>query len=90
MTKAEFVLRVSRRVKLSKAHTARVVDAALDEIQGLMKKGDSIAFTGFGTFLVARRKARRGRHPRSGKPMTIAAARVPRFRAGKFLKSAIK
>jgi DNA-binding protein HU-beta len=90
MTKAEFVQKVSKRVKLSKAHTAKIIDTALDEVQGLLKKGDSISFTGFGTFLVSKRKARKGRHPRTGNAMTIPASRVPRFRAGKFLKSAVK
>jgi DNA-binding protein HU-beta len=90
MTKAEFVAKVSKRIKLSKAQTGRIVDAALEEVEGLLKKGDSISFTGFGTFFVTKRKARRGRHPRTGKPMTIPSARVPRFRAGKFLKSAVR
>jgi DNA-binding protein HU-beta len=90
MTKAEFVQKVSRKVKLSKAHTAKIIDTTLDEVQGLLKKGDSISFTGFGTFSVSKRKSRRGRHPRTGSPMTIPASRVPRFRAGKFLKTAVK
>lgn len=90
MTKAEFVQKVSKKVKLSKAHTAKIIDTTLDEVQGLLKKGDSISFTGFGTFSVSKRKSRKGRHPRTGSPMTIPASRVPRFRAGKFLKSAVK
>ena len=90
MTKAEFVQKVSKKVKLSKAHTAKIIDTTLDEVQGLLKKGDSISFTGFGTFSVSKRKSRRGRHPRTGSPMTIPASRVPRFRAGKFLKTAVK
>jgi len=90
MTKAEFIAKVSKRIKLSKARTGKVIDATLDEVEGLLKKGDSISFTGFGTFSVAKRKARRGRHPRTGKPMSIPAARVPRFRAGKFLKRAVR
>jgi DNA-binding protein HU-beta len=90
MTKAEFIAKVSKRVKLSKAQTGKMLDAALDEVEGLLKKGDSISFTGFGTFTVAKRKARRGRHPRTGNPMNIPASRVPRFRAGKFLKRAVR
>ena len=90
MTKAEFIQKVSRRTKLSKAQTARIVDATLGEVQGLLKRGDSIAFTGFGTFSVSRRRARRGRHPRTGAPMNIAATKVPRFRPGKFLKAAVR
>jgi DNA-binding protein HU-beta len=90
MTKAEFIAKVSKKVKLSKAQTGKILDATLDEVEGLLKKGDSISFTGFGTFSVSKRKARRGRHPRTGNPMNIPASRVPRFRAGKFLKSAVR
>jgi DNA-binding protein HU-beta len=90
MTKAEFNLRVSKKVKLSKAHTAQIVDATLNEVQSLLKRGDSISFTGFGTFSVSKRKARKGRNPRTGRPMNIPASKVPRFRAGKFLKAAIR
>lgn len=90
MTKAEFIQSVSKKVKLSKAQTARIVDATLDEVTGLLKKGDSIAFTGFGTFLVTKRKARKGRNPRTGATMNIPATSVPRFRPGKNLRAAIK
>ena len=90
MTKAEFIERVSKKVRLSKAQTGRVMDAALDEVTGLLKRGDSIALTGFGTFLVTKRKARRGRNPRTGATMNIPASTVPRFRPGKHLKASVK
>lgn len=90
MTKAEFINRVSKKTKLSKAQSARILDATLSELQGLLKRGDSIAFTGFGTFSVSKRRARKGRHPRTGQPMNIPASKVPRFRAGKFLREAVK
>lgn len=90
MTKADFIQAVSKKVKLSKAQTGRILDATLDEVTALLKKGDSIAFTGFGTFLVSRRKARKGRNPRTGSTMNIPAAKVPRFRPGKHLKATIK
>ena len=90
MTKAQFVQNVSKKVKLSKAQTAKIVDTMLDEVKGLLKKGDSIALTGFGTFLVTKRKARKGRNPRTGEAMSISATTVPRFRPGKTLKAAVK
>lgn len=90
MTKAEFIQRLSVKTRLSKAESARVIDAALEELQGLMARGDSIAFTGFGTFLVSQRKPRRGRHPRTGEMIEIPAGLVPRFRPGKFLRAAVK
>lgn len=90
MTKAEFVQSVAKKMKLSKAQTAKIVDATLDEVKGLLKRGDSIAFTGFGTFLVTKRKSRKGRNPRTGATMNIPATSVPRFRPGKNLKAAVK
>lgn len=90
MTKAEFVQNVSKKVKLSKAQTAKIVDTMLDELKALLKKGDSVALTGFGTFLVTKRKARKGRNPRTGATMNIPATNVPRFRPGKNLKASVK
>lgn len=90
MTKAEFIAKVSKKVQLSKAQTGRVVDATFDEVAALMKKGDSIALTGFGTFHVSKRKSRKGRNPRTGEMMKIPASKVPRFRPGKHLKAAFK
>jgi len=90
MTKADFIQNVSKKVNLSKAQTARVLEATLGEVSGLLKKGDSIAFTGFGTFYVTKRKARKGRNPRTGAAMNIPASSVPRFRPGKNLKATVK
>lgn len=90
MTKADFIGRVSKKVKLSKAQTGRVMDAMLDELTGVLKRKDSIALTGFGTFLVTKRKPRKGRNPRTGATMNIPASTVPRFRPGKHLKATVK
>jgi len=90
MTKAEFIERVSKKIKLSKAQTSRILEATLGEVQATLKKGDSIAFTGFGTFSVSKRKGRTGRNPRTGAAMKIPASKVPKFKAGKFLKAAVK
>jgi DNA-binding protein HU-beta len=55
-----------------------------------LKKGKKVSFVGFGTFSVGKRKARTGRNPQTGEPIKIAAARVPRFKAGKSLKDAVR
>ncbi len=90
MTKADFIQAISRKVKLSKAQTGRIVDATFDELKAVLERGDSIAMTGFGTFLVSKRKARTGRNPRTGVPMTIPPSSVPRFRPGKDLKASVR
>ncbi len=90
MTKADFIQAVAKKVKLSKAQTGRIVEATFDEVAGVLKRGDSIALTGFGTFLVSKRKARIGRNPRTGATMKIPASSVPRFRPGKHLRNTIR
>jgi len=90
MTKAEFIQNLSKKIKLSKVQTGRILDTTLAEVTEVMRKGDSIAFTGFGTFHVTKRKARKGRNPRTGATMNIPAKAVPRFRPGKNLKATVK
>jgi len=55
-----------------------------------LKKGDKLTLTGFGTFSVAKRRARTGRNPQSGKEIKIPATRVAKFKAGNLLKRAVK
>lgn len=90
MTKAEFIASVSKKTKLTRAQTGRILDTTLEEIETVLKTGDSISFKGFGTFMVTRRKARQGRHPRTGAVLNIAASKSPHFRPGKRLKDALK
>jgi DNA-binding protein HU-beta len=55
-----------------------------------LKKGDKLTLTGFGTFSVAKRRARIGRNPQTGKEIKIAATRVAKFKAGNLLKGAVR
>jgi DNA-binding protein HU-beta len=90
MTKADFVDKVAAESGLSKKDAGAAVDAVLSTIEGALRSGDEVTFTGFGKFHVAQRGAREGRNPRTGETMTIAASRVPRFTAGSGLKKAIR
>jgi DNA-binding protein HU-beta len=90
MTKEELIEKVATGAKLSKADAARAFDAAINAVKGALKKGQKVTLVGFGTFSVAKRKARQGRNPRTGETITIKAAKVPKFSAGKALKSAVK
>jgi len=62
----------------------------LDSITNTLKSGDKVTLTGFGTFLVSERKTREGRNPQTGETITIQGGNVPRFKAGKSLKDAVK
>ncbi len=90
MTKSDFVDKVATSSGLSKKDAGTAVDAVINELEGALKSGEEVSFTGFGKFHVAERGAREGRNPRTGESMTIAASRVPRFTAGSGLKKAVK
>jgi DNA-binding protein HU-beta len=90
MTKSDFVDRVASESGLSKKDAGAAVDAVISTIEGALKGGEEVSFTGFGKFHVANRGAREGRNPRTGETMTIAASKVPRFTAGSGLKKAVK
>ncbi len=90
MTKADLVGRISKQAELTKAAAEKALNAFIDTVKKTLKKGESVSLVGFGTFSVARRKARKGRNPQSGKTIKIPAARVPKFKAGQGLKDAVK
>lgn len=90
MTKAELVNVVAEGAKVSKAAAARAVDSVINGIKKALKKGDKVTLVGFGTFSTVKRKARKGRNPRTGEEIKIPAAKAPKFTAGKALKAAVK
>jgi len=90
VNKAQIVSRVARDTKMTKVRTLRVIDGFLDQITRALKKGDRASLVGFGTFNVARRRARRGRNPQTGAPITIPARRVVRFTTGKSLRMDVR
>lgn len=89
MNKVQLIDEVAK-VTCSKKEAALAVTATLAAIQKALKKGDAVTLVGFGTFDVAKRKARTGRNPRTGAVIKIAAKKVPVFKAGKGLKEAVK
>ncbi len=90
MTKAELISRIAGEAKISKASAEKVVNAFTDYVTKALKKGDRLTLTGFGTFSVAKRKARTGRNPQTGKEIKIPARKVPKFKAGNLLRGSIK
>lgn len=89
MNKTELVEKIAEKAEISKAAAARALDAAVATVTETLKKGDSVALVGFGTFRVAVRAARQGRNPQTGKVIQIAEATVPKFVPGKALKEAV-
>lgn len=87
MTKAELITYVAKECRTSKALTEKMINSVFNHVGKCLKRKDKITLTGFGTFYVTRRKARRGRNPQTGAPINIKAAYVPKFKAGKLLKN---
>ncbi len=90
MTKEQLIAGVAKEAKVSKAVAGKALEAVIDTVTKALKKGDKLTLTGFGTFSVARRKARKGRNPQTGEEIKIAATKVPKFKPGGFLKAAVK
>lgn len=90
MTKAELLDKIASGTGLSKADASRALDSTLNSVRLALKKGQKVTLVGFGTFSVVKRKTRKGRNPRTGEVITIPAAKVPKFSAGKALKDAVR
>ncbi len=89
MNKTELIASVAERSGLSKKDSESAVVAVLGSIEEALKEGDKVQLIGFGTFEVRARSERAGRDPRTNKPITIPACKVPAFKAGQGLKDAV-
>ena len=88
--KAELIEAIAAEAKITKADAKRALDAFVTATTKALKKGDRVALVGFGTFAVAKRNARKGRNPQTGKEINIKAKKVVRFKAGAELSSKVK
>jgi DNA-binding protein HU-beta len=90
MNKAELIDAIAADAGLSKADAKRALDGFIAATTKALKKGDRVALVGFGSWSVAKRAARTGRNPQTGKEIKIAAKKVVKFKAGAELSGAIK
>jgi len=89
MTKADLIDKMAEAADISKAAAGKALSGAIEFITKAVKKGDKVSLVGFGTFSQSKRKARKGRNPRTGETIKIAAAKLPKFSAGKTFKDAV-
>jgi DNA-binding protein HU-beta len=89
MNKAELIDAIAKSADLTKADAGRALDGMIDAITTALKNGETVSLVGFGSFGVKERAERQGRNPQTKKPITIKAARIPSFKAGKALKDAV-
>ena len=89
MTKADLIAAVAEKSGLTKTSAEKAVSGLIAAVGACLKKGDKLTIVGFGTFSTAKRAARKGLNPQTGKKINIPAATVPRFKAGKGLKELV-
>jgi DNA-binding protein HU-beta len=82
MNKADLVAAIAQKSGLTKASAEKALNATITAITGAMKKGERVGLVGFGSFSVAKRSARTGRNPQTGKEIKIPAKKVVKFKAG--------
>lgn len=90
MNRAEVVGRVAKDSGLTKADVDRVLGSLIENVSRSLKKGEKVKLVGFGTFDVARRRARSVLNPRTGAAIRIPARRMPRFTPGKDLRKLVR
>jgi DNA-binding protein HU-beta len=89
MNKSELIDAIAAASELTKADAGKALDGFLEAVKTSLSKGESVALVGFGTFSVKERVERKGRNPQTGAEITIKAAKIPAFKAGKTLKDAV-
>jgi DNA-binding protein HU-beta len=87
VNKAELIDRVAGAVEVEKNKAEAVLDAFFSTITTSVKRGDKVAWPGFGSFSMSQRAARTGRNPRTGQPVAIKASKAMKFTASSTLKS---
>lgn len=90
INKAEIVEQIQDATGSTKADAERAMEAVIDSIVKALASGDKVSIAGLGIFDTKMRKARTARNPRTGEPIEVPAMRVPKFRAAKALKEAVR
>ncbi len=89
MNKAQLIDAIAASANLTKADAKKALDAFVETTTAALKQGDRVALVGFGSFSVSKRNSRTGRNPQTGKPITIKAKNVVKFKAGSELADAV-
>jgi len=90
MTKEDIIEAVVKATGMTKKDAGEALNTILDEITKILSKGGEVTLTGFGTFRVGKRAARKGRNPKTGEEINIPASKSPKFKPGKSLKDAVR
>lgn len=89
MNKGELIERIAKDARLSKSQATKALNSAINGVQTELKRGRKVTLVGFGTFSVAKRRARTGRNPQTGASLKIPARKIAKFSPGADLKKAV-
>jgi DNA-binding protein HU-beta len=89
MNKAELIEALAKKLSVPKTEAKRFLETFLEILSSTLKKGFSIALLGFGSFLIKKRKARKGYNPQTGETLKIPATKVVAFKVGSKLKALV-
>lgn len=87
VTKADIVEKVYQKIGFTKKEASRLVEMVFDSIKGTLEKGEKVKISGFGNFVVRKKKERVGRNPQTGEQIKISARHVLTFRPSQVLKA---
>ncbi len=89
MNKSELIESMAADAGITKAAAKKALDSMMGNVEGALKKGNRVSLVGFGSWSVAKRAARDGRNPQTGKTIKIAAKNVVKFKPGAELKGSV-
>ena len=89
MTKADLAQKVNDISNLTLKESVDIVESVLDIVKETLEKGETLKISGFGSFIVKQKRARRGRNPQTGESITLDARRVLTFKPSNLLRDAI-
>jgi integration host factor subunit alpha len=89
MTKVDIIENIYEKVGFSKKEVAKIVESVFDIIKESLQKEEKIKISGFGNFVVRRKRSRRGRNPQTGDDIEIGARRILTFKPSQVLKGGL-
>ena len=89
MNKSELIDAIAADAGISKASAKKALESFLGSVSSTLQGGGRVSLVGFGSWSVSQRAARDGRNPRTGETIKVAAANVPKFKAGAGLKGSV-
>ncbi len=90
MTKNQLIEKLAKKANLTKRAASDAIESLIDIVEDNLTRGEKTVISGFGTFVVRKRAARRGRNPQTGAALQIPGKKLPAFIAGKTLKRLIR